>query len=166
MPNTRLCPNCKTPTMMPISRRLQIYNSVICYKCSKCEKDVELIPLASIGVLLVVGLLALGFWGMILFSGPGQPGTISLIIFASASLSLFGTTAAQALKHRRYPVSRNNASPPISLEISSGSHVAKRAILWVEKLGFVAGMLAPIIFIALILGIAAIIGYINFTYFE
>jgi len=165
MPNTRQCSNCKTPTMKPVSRKLQIYNSVIRYKCSNCSANIELTPLASIGIQLTVGLLVLGFWGMILFSGAGQAGTISLLFYAGAWLLLFGITIIPALKHMQYPNSNisNSQSP---FEATSNPHLLSRAILWIDKQGFVAGMLAPIIFIALILGIAALIGYISFTYFE
>ncbi|MDG1286298.1 MAG: hypothetical protein P8P30_01900 [Rickettsiales bacterium] len=41
-----------------------------------------------------------------------------------------------------------------------------RLIIGLEKLGFIVGFLAPILLIAAVLGVAALIGYINFTYFS
>ena len=165
MQKIRQCTNCNKPSMMPVSRKMQIYNSVLNYECPECHTKLELVPMASIGIQFMVGLLAIGVWGAILFSGSMMPGTITFAIFGIAVLTLLAMTITNILKHRRNPVCADLETPLVQ-EVEASAHIAKRPILWMEKFGFLAGLIMPILLIAMVLGISAAIGYINFTYFN
>jgi predicted RNA-binding Zn-ribbon protein involved in translation (DUF1610 family) len=42
----RKCSECGEATLIPISRDMEIYNSITRYKCETCDTDVEIKPLA------------------------------------------------------------------------------------------------------------------------
>lgn len=149
---------------MPVSREMQIYNSRVNYTCKTCATKVELVPLASIGTIAMVGLLVLGFWGFILFQGAGYPSGIALGLYGAAIIALVFITGTSLLKHIQNPAIEDN-KPSMAFDSASDDGLPKRAVYWLEKFGLLAGLLAPIVVIAGVLGIAALIGYINFTYF-
>jgi len=47
----------------------------------------------------------------------------------------------------------------------ANAHIAKEPILWIENLSYFSGLLAPLIIVLCVLAGAALIGYVNFTYF-
>lgn len=161
---TRTCGKCGEPSLNPVSRKMELYNSVIRYKCGNCGAEVDIKPLASIGSFITVGFLALAFWGFILFTGSGRPGYITLSIFGLAILGFLYVTIAPLLVHLANPVGKAAEDQP-ELAVPDNGHVARKAILWVETLGLLGGIIAPLIFIGIVLGAATLIGYINFTYF-
>jgi DNA-directed RNA polymerase subunit RPC12/RpoP len=164
MPDLRKCARCGKPALKPVSRELQIYNSVVHYKCSECEAEVDLTPIASIGVLTMVGTLAIAFWGFILFTGAVPPGWIALTLFGLAILALGFVTLAPALAHHQNPVVKSDVPAELPVD-NKGSHIARRPIIWIERFGFLAGLLAPLLLIFGVLAIATLIGYINYTFF-
>ncbi|TLP67088.1 hypothetical protein FEE96_07000 [Parasedimentitalea maritima] len=165
MAEIRKCANCEAPEMMPVSREMQIYHSVYRYKCQSCGEDLEMVPLAGVGIEMTVGALALGFWGMILFHGAGSPGWLALGLLSGASLLYAFLAFSKLVTYWRYPVV---ASATVAAELTHlpTKHIGDRLMAGLEKLGFLAGLLAPLLFIGVILGIAFLIGYVNFTYFE
>ncbi|MCY0149299.1 hypothetical protein OEG84_23590 [Hoeflea sp. G2-23] len=149
---------------MPVSRKMQIYNSIVHYKCGNCDAEVDITPAASIGVATTVGILALGFWGWVLFRGSGSPGFIALSLYGVVGLIYFWFTLTPLMKHFRNPLLKHGE--PVQTPVDpANAHIARRPILWIESLGYFAGLIAPLIFIICVLGGAALIGYINFTYF-
>jgi len=144
---------------------MQVYNSVIRYKCDNCSAEVDITPAASIGVLTMVGVLAFSFWGWITFGRGGEVSITSLSLFAAAVIIFSLIAFAPLAKHFRNPLVKAGARncPPLD---AGGDHIAKRPILWVERLGYFAGLLVPVVVILGVLGVAALIGYINFTYFS
>ncbi len=164
MPQIRKCADCGEPSLTPVARELQIYNSVIHYKCDNCGNELELTPLASIGVLMTVGVLVLAFWAYILFSDIAPPGPIALSLFGLAILALGYVTVVPLLAHILNPAITSDAVADVDIT-GADKHAAKRVILWVEGLGLLAGLLAPVLLIAGVLAVSAAIGYINFTYF-
>lgn len=166
MTQLRKCSKCKQAELRPVSRKMQIYNTVVSYKCDHCDHKVELQPAASIGVNMTVGALALAFWASIIFSGNSGPGAIELSIFIIAILLWLFTIVGPILVHFQNPRVDDAKTPVSDISVDgSNAHMLKRPILWLEKLGFLGGLIAPLIFIGGFLGIAAFIGYINFTYF-
>ncbi|HAT87233.1 hypothetical protein [Cohaesibacter gelatinilyticus] len=164
MPQLRKCARCGAPSLTPVSRELQIYNSVIHYKCEECGTEIELTPPASIGTVTTAGLFALGFWGFLLFTDPFPPGWIALTLYGLAILALGFVTLRPALDHFRNPVI--DASPTADLSVEGpDNHIARKPILLLEGFGFLAGLLAPVLLFAGVLAIASVIGFINFTYF-
>ena len=79
-----------------------------------------------------------------------------------AVLLIVGSTLR---KNARNPIIKATLEP-LDVSTVSGEHVGKRAILWIEKFGFFAGLLAPLFIIAAVLGVATLIGYMNYTYFS
>lgn len=167
MPKIRKCSKCGEAKLRPVSRNLQIYNSVIQHVCEGCGGKVEITPPASIGLLITVGLLALGFWYAIMFWGNSHFDIYTVLMFGVAVVAFAFVTLPPIIKLIKNPEILETSAEDDELPINKGAqHFAKRPILWLERLGMIAGLLAPLIFVAIILGVAALIGYINFTYFE
>lgn len=152
---------------MPESRELEIYNSVISYQCDTCAKEVKITPLGSIGTLLTVGLLAICIIAYMQLSGVGQPtiGDYAIVVFSIICLAAI--TVPPLLKHQRFPVIPSDIPvDELPIDDDSSKHVFAKIIVAIEGLGFLFGMLAPILFIAGFLGIAALIGYANHLWFQ
>lgn len=160
----RKCSDCGEATLLPISRDMEIYNSITRYKCETCDTDVEIKPLASIGILITVGLLVLAFWGYILFGKSAYIGNISLSIYGLAVVAFIFVTGVPLLAHFMNPIVKYSESDA-PLTSNNTKHIAKKQIIWLEKFGLLGGLLAPLFFIAIFLGGALLIGYINYTYF-
>ncbi len=165
MTGNRICPECTTPSMDLRSRDMKIYNTELRYQCTTCGEEATLVPLSSIGVNTTVGFLALAIWGTILFWDIAGPGIIGLSIFAIAVLAWAGIAFSQFAAHYRYPLSETEERGDIPAP-SENDHAAQGLIVWIESLGVVAGFFAPVFLIAVVLGAATLIGYINFTYFS
>lgn len=165
MTKTRICAQCNKPEMVPVSRVMKTYNSVYSYRCRNCDETLEMVPPASIGVGLMVGALALAFWGFVLHWGAGSPSTLALVIWAGAGLAVAAIWVPEILKYWLYP---EGPEQPDSEEIALADDTAfsQRVVSPLERLGFVAGLFAPVVIIAGILGIATLIGYVNYTFFE
>ena len=165
----RKCGKCACPTLMPLKRHMQIYNSVTTYKCENCGNQVEIIPLASTGMLGTIGLLVMAFWGVILFRDGSHTGMLGSILYALAGLALLATLVSNIRPHVKNPIADKGplpdvAPPDIALN-KAESHIAKSPLIWLEKQGLITGLVAPLIAIGLVLGVAALIGYVSFTYF-
>jgi hypothetical protein len=148
---------------------MEVYNSVYCYECETCGAKLEIVPLASIGVIITVGLLVLGFCCYIFFRGDSieliwHTEQLSLAFYCFAVIAWLSVTVVPLSKHLRNPVVRTAPSTN-ALPIPNDQHMARRPILWLEKMGLVAGLLAPFLLIATVLGVATLIGYVNYTYF-
>jgi hypothetical protein len=162
----RKCTCSEQAQLLPIERKLERYNSVICYECDSCAKKVEITPLGSIGVLITVATLAIGIIAYLQLSGVGQPDFIDYMIVLFCIICIAGVTVPQLLKHNRYPLMPSKDAIGLPLEENSSRHILAKPISFIEGFGFLLGLIAPIIFIACFLGLAALIGYINFTYFQ
>lgn len=165
MPEIRRCAQCNQSSLMPVSRKMQVYNSIIHYKCNNCDAELDITPLASIGVVTMVGILALGFWGLILSRGSGAPGTLVLGLYGAAVVALLLVTGLPIIKHLQNPVMKNGMQSQMSVT-STDAHIFKEPIIWIEKFGYVAGLFAPLVIVLCVLGGAALIGYVRFTYFQ
>jgi len=165
MAKIRTCYSCKQPTLFPVSRELQIIYSVYHYECKNCGETTKVVPTASIGTGLTVGALALAFWGSILFSGPGNLGWITITIYVAAALSLAAVWVPPILTHTQCPPV-SGATEIQEQDTRNRAHLFAWPIKLLEGLGFLGGLLAPILFIVVVLGAAALFGYINFTYFR
>ncbi len=172
MPATRKCAQCGEPTLKPIERKMEIYNSVYAYKCSNCQHEVELEPYGSLGFQVTLGFLfAPVVWFLFMDDHGDWPSWSNMPTLIEAGILLIIVlffpvlTLLEMRKHARYRlVDRNEVRE--HMEVSPTPHIGKKPILWIEKLGFFGGLLAPIIIIVVVLGIATIIGFINFVYFD
>lgn len=149
---------------MPVKRHMQIYNSVTTYKCEHCGNEVEIIPLASTGVLVTIGTLVMIFWGVILFGGRSDTGMIGIALYALAGLGLLFTILSNLLPHWNSPIADSGEVPDIAPDCSE-NHFAKSPLIWLESRGFIAGLVVPLVVIGLVLAVATLIGYVSFTYF-
>ncbi len=166
MNEIRQCGNCGHPTLIPTQRKMQIYNSVFRYKCGNCDNEVELVPTASTGAFACAGALVLAFWGYILFfHGSSTTGAVAITLYGMAVLLLIVMVGCALIKHIRNPIVQT-ADGEREVPLINERHIGLRPILWLEKLGFFAGLMAPIVIGALVLGAATAIGYVNFTYFS
>ncbi|MEP2717027.1 hypothetical protein [Pseudophaeobacter sp.] len=164
MKSHHICATCKTPTMAFRERKMGVYSSIYCYSCNSCDSAVQLKPKASIGVDITVGGLALGFWWIILNHGSGSPSTIELAIMGIALLAYAWLWVPEAAKHWLYPAEENSDDvTDVSLPQEKGFN---RAVGRFEVVGLLGGLLAPIVLIVAVLGVATIIGYINYSFFE
>lgn len=164
MPHIRKCHECGNPTLMPISRQMSVYSTSVRYKCDECDFEIDITPTGSIGVLSTVCILVLGFWWMILFRNTANNDLITIIVYGIAVLAFGFVTIVPALAHLLYP--KVKSKPDVELQTNNADkHIAKGLIIWIEGLGFLAGLLAPLLLIAVVLFIAFLIGYVNFTYF-
>lgn len=166
MSNVRKCEKCGQSALTLMHRKMEVYNSVYHFKCENCDEEVEIVPIASTGIFASVSIMVLTFWGYILFfHGTGNPGTVTAVVYGIAALAAMGIVGSALKSHIQNPEIRN-VSQLQDVPTENSQHIGKRPILWMEKLGFIAGLFAPVIFIGVILGGAALIGYINFTYFS
>lgn len=165
MPTLRKCAKCGEPAMEPVARKMDFYNSVYHYKCSKCEHEVELVPLASIGVQITIGLLvAIVVW-FIFFTKNSSHDLLNLILFFAVMSIVPGMALYQLWKHYSYGVV-DYSKTRTHMDVDETKNITKSPVVWVEKFGFLGGLLAPIALIVVVLGTAAVIGFINFTYFD
>ena len=163
----RKCTCSDEARLMPASRELEIYNSVISYQCDTCEKEVKITPLGSIGTLLTVGLLAIGIIAYLQLSGIGQPtiGDYAIVVFSMICLAAI--TVPPLLKHQCFPVIPSDIPVDgLPIDDDASKHMFAKIIFAIEGFGFLFGMLAPILLIAGVLGIAALIGYANYLWFQ
>ena len=115
--------------------------------------------------ICTAGLLVLLFWGYILFRNSNHPDFISLSIYGLAIVAFIFVTGPPLLLHVMNPLVNNSDRETPELIVKS-KHVAMKPIIWLEKLGLLGGMLAPLFLILIVLGAAALIGYVNYTYFN
>lgn len=165
----RKCGKCAESALKPVIRHMQIYNSVTTFECEHCGNKVEIIPLASTGMLGTVGLLVMAFWGVVLFRDGTHIGMLGTSLFTLAGLALLATLVSNLRPHVKNPIDgkgrlADDAQPDIMLN-EAESHIAKSPLTWLENMGLIAGLVAPLLVIGLVLGLAAMIGYISFTYF-
>lgn len=165
MPEIRKCAQCQHPSLMPLSRKMQVFNSVIHYKCGNCGTEVDITPLGSIGTTTMVGIMALGFWGTILFWGSTSPGMLAMALFGGAAVAFAALVIAPpVIVHLQYPAIKDSGHTPLQIGINE-KHIFKAPIIWIEKFGFLAGLIAPVFLVLCVLGAATLIGFINYTYF-
>lgn len=172
MPATRKCARCGEPTLEPQERKMEIYNSVYAYKCSNCQHEVELRPYGSFGFQITLGLL---FVPVVWFLFMDEHGDLpswnnmptlveGLILLAIGSffpvLMIF-----EMRKHAKYPLVDRDTPRP-HLDMAPTRAITKTPVMFIEGLGFIGGLLMPILIIIVVMGLAGLVGFINFTYFN
>lgn len=162
----RKCTCSDEALLVPVSRELEIYNSVVSYRCNTCSKIIKITPMGSIGTLFSVGVLAVFIIAYLQLSGAGRPGWGDYAIVLFSVLFLAAIIVPPLLKHRCYPTMPSERHVELSVNDEVPKHMVAKLIYAIEWFGFLNGMLAPILFIAGVLGIAALIGYINFLFFQ
>lgn len=167
MNEIRKCAKCGEVALHATEKKMAIYNSEITYQCDHCAAEIKLVPSGSIGVQLTLAILASVLIGYFWFSGPNNTsGITSYLVFGLLVLIAVGLPLSELKKHYDNPKQNDDSNlgsrtPELNLSTSP----LKRIFAFVENLGFLTGLIAPIILIAAILGVATLIGYVNFTFF-
>lgn len=165
MMKARICASCKEPTVIPVSREMKIFNSVYHCKCQNCGSSVDLVPPASIGLGVMVGLSVLVFWAFVLFHGSGSPGFWALTIYLVACCALAAVWVPEGLKYWLFPAAPDELAVT-DIQASGSNYFVARMVALIEKMGFLSGLIVPVAFILGVLGVASLIGYVNFIFFE
>lgn len=159
----RTCAHCKEPTLQPVSRELSGFNTVVQYQCSNCQSALSLTPAGSIGAVTTVGVLGLIFWAVILLRGDGSPDSLAWTVYGAAVAALLWITAIPAFVSLKNPPVQSGEQADVAFE--PPSDFVQKIVILVERVGFLAGLLMPIVVVGVVLSFAALIGFINFTYF-
>jgi len=172
MPATRKCAQCGEPTLEPQECKMEIYNSVYAYKCSNCQHEVELEPYGSLGFQITLGLLFVPVVWFLFMDDHGDwpswsnmPTLIETLILLAIVLFFPMLTFFEMRKHARYPLVDSDG-PREHFDLAPSKAITKAPVMWIEKFGILGGMLAPILIIIVVLGLAVLLGYINFTFFN
>lgn len=168
---TRPCNACGDKAMMPDSRTFTGMETTIIYKCPACEHTVEIKSLSQAGLMSALGAVILSVITFIMVEDPmawDVSDTLWYLFFLALILLV---PVSILLPHWAHPVTGEQETTLANVDFNDEGFIedfkdpVQRSIIKLEKHGFWRGFLTPIIFIVLFLGAAAIIGYINFTYF-
>lgn len=161
----RKCQFCGEPTLAPKAKTMSATNSTTRYECTNCAFKVDLIPSGSLGVQLTVFSVVAMFLWFIFFTGPGPNSLLSVVAFWAAMAILPAMSVSGLWKNYKNPEIQGSHRKEID-DPKADKHILKRPIEWIERRHTLVGLMAPLVLIAGILGLAAIVGFINFTYFE
>ena len=147
---TRRCRMCGNNHMISTKRSLSGFNTESVFICPDCGHNVTLSSGGSGGVYLGLAVVVTGAIGLIMgiSKGLSQGELIALIIvfalFSSPSL-------IEALKRRRYPVtgSREADGQETSASGTGPTDPLQKGIVWMDRLGFVKGLLGVFALIVL-----------------
>jgi len=168
---TRLCSECGDKVMMPEDRKFTGMETTITYRCSSCDAVAEIRSLSQAGFMAALGALVLTVVTLIAVQGPGYWDMNDYLLYLLFVCAVFGVPVYFLLPHWLYPVTGEAETTATNVDFEDESFIEgysdpiQRGIIKLERHGFWRGFFTPIIFIVLFLGTAAIIGYINFTYF-
>lgn len=165
MVKTRICGSCKKPTLIPVSRKREPYNTVVGYLCQNCGRKIDIVPAFSVGSGLAIAWAVLGFWYFVFFHNSVYNSTLSISLYAGAVVTVVLVWGPECLRHWMNPVAKGGDAVEVKLE-KEGRGSVTSALIWCERFGFLGGLIAPVVFASVFLGVAAILGLINYTYFQ
>ncbi|CUH89908.1 hypothetical protein PH5382_03863 [Phaeobacter sp. CECT 5382] len=165
MVKTRICGSCKKPTLIPVSRKREPYNTVVGYLCQNCGRKIDIVPAFSVGSGLAIAWAVLGFWYFVFFHNSVYNSTLSISLYAGAVVTVVLVWGPECLRHWMNPVAKGGDAVEVKLE-KEGRGSVTSALIWCERFGFFGGLIAPVVFASVFLGAAAILGLINYTYFQ
>jgi len=157
--------------MVPDSRTFTGMETTILYKCPACDHTVEIKALSQAGFMAAVGAVILAFITFIMVEDP-MPWEVSDYLWYLFFVALvFFVPVLTFHPHWKHPVTGEAETSSAKVDFEDESYIedfkdpVQRSIIKLEKHGFWRGLLTPIIFIVLFLGAAAVIGFINYTFF-
>lgn len=165
MTTYRTCQNCGEPTLAPKVKTMSATNSTTRYECNNCAYKVDLIPPGSLGVQLAIYAIVSVFLWFIFFTGPGPNSLFSVVVFGVSMAILPAISVSGLWKNHANPEVPDSPGTDVH-DLKAETHMLKGPIDWIERRNALVGLIAPIVLIAAVLGVAALIGFINFTYFE
>jgi hypothetical protein len=167
---TRSCRLCGDQSMKPKSRDWTGMETTITYECPSCANIIELNALSQAGLMSALGLIVLAIVSGIMMESPGPWDMSDYLIYGGVLLACAYVPLSILYPHWRYPVS--NQSKKINSDfrdtslLRSHSDPVRRRIIKFDRHGFWRGFLTPILFIAIVLMGAALIGMLNFYVFQ
>lgn len=168
--DTRRCRECGDGNMAAYSRQVDFLSIKSVYTCPNCKHEVMLNSGGAMGVYLAVALLATGmlsfiFWG----SRDGYNGVVSLKTLAMFTLFASPVWWA-AIKTCQYPVTGirtvTQEEKTDALAESVAVEPLQKGITFMDRLSSLKAFVGVLIIVALFLGAAALIGWVNFTFFN
>jgi len=168
---TRKCISCEGTGMMPELRKFTGMETTIVYVCPDCDAKVEFKSLGQAGLTLSVGLMGLAFISAVFLSDKTFGSVTDYLIYTVVVLLVLYVLVCPLLPYWAHPITGEKQITDPDLDFASAdfadgfSDVMQRAIIKFERHGFWRGFLTPIIFIAVVLGIATAIGMVNYYLF-
>lgn len=168
---TRKCRACGHKGMIPDNRVFTGMETTLTYICPACDATVEMKSLSQAGLILTVGSILLAIVTFISTEGPLPWDMGDYLLYMGLVILVFYMPANILYPYWRHPVTgeKNISTANASVEdeefIKNFKDPMQRGIIRFERFGFLGGILIPILFIAVILGMATVIGMINFYYF-
>lgn len=160
----RKCSYCNEPTLRPVGRRFFGFSNVVQYECATCQTVLDVKSAANVGISVTVGAMALLIWGFILSKDIGGPSLMAILLLCFAALGLCWVIIPPAIVLFKNPPVGSGEHEAIQSD-SIENTILPRILGLVENAGFLGGLLAPLLVIGVVLAIATLIGFINFTYF-
>ncbi len=167
---TRKCRKCGNVQMTCQSRRVDFLSVKSLFVCPNCEAEVTLHSGGAKGVHFAIGMLAAGFLPFILWGSRG--GYTGIVILKTLGLIAFLTSPFlwATLIAQLYPIT-GTRSKTVQEEAaaqidSTTDDLLKKGIASMDKLSPFRTFWAVLFFVALFLGVASLIGWINFTFFD
>lgn len=168
---TRKCISCDGTEMAPEKREFTGMETTLLYTCPNCDAKVEFKSLSQAGMMACLGLLVLGFITVIATNGPVYWDLVDYLLYIAVVLLFAFVPGSILIPYWAHPVTGEKKITETDLDFKSGSFadgfsdVMQRAIIRFERHGFWRGFLTPIVFIAVVLGIATAIGMVNYYVF-
>ena len=168
---TRRCRTCGDEGMMPDSRVFTGMETTLTYICPACDAAVEMKSLSQAGLILTVGSIILAVVTFISVQGPLPWDMTDYLLYLGLVILVFYMPANILYPYWCHPVtgekniSTARAGIADSEFIKNNKDPLQRGIIRFERFGFLGGILIPLLFIVVILGMATVIGMINFYYF-
>ena len=157
--------------MLPNSRSFTGIETTITYTCPACEATVEIQSLGQAGLKLAVGLILAVVVTFIALDSPGSWAVSDYFLYSAFMLVVLYLPASILIPHLTHRVTGERDIPTTGLDFNTGDvdqaiqDPVQQGIIRFEKFSFLGGFLAPLFFIAAVLGAATLIGMINFYYF-
>ncbi len=153
--------------MMPEQRKFTGMETTLLYVCPACDAKVEFQSLSQAGVRLSVGLMGLVLRTGVFITDVASWGFINYLIYGGVLLVLAYVLASPLLPYWAHPVTGAQQITESDLSFDSAgfannfSDVMQRSIIKFERHGFWRGFVTPLVFIVVVLGVAAAIGMVG-----
>ncbi|PCI34453.1 MAG: hypothetical protein COB54_01315 [Alphaproteobacteria bacterium] len=157
--------------MMPDSRGFTGMETTVTYLCPTCEATVEIQSMGQAGLKLAVGLIVLAVVTFMVLENPGPWDMVDYLLYSGFVFVVLYLPASILIPHWAHRVTGERDMAADSLDFGTDDFArtiqdpVQKGIIRFERFGFLGGFIAPLIFIALVLGAATLIGMINFYYF-
>jgi hypothetical protein len=158
----RKCNNCEGGTLVYSQTMQAGVGTEKLYKCASCDVEVRIPPEGFIGTYLVVwAIVSVGLIWLFLLNG-SYPGVLSYV-FVGGFVAIGGySVIGDLIKHLTHPILDQGHEAAQSMD-DAQPKASFMTRFW--DLGLIKTPVIAILLIALVLLVATLIGYANYTYF-